>query len=107
MRRLCQVLVACLLLSCNKYQDEHPPYAPAQMEAVVMDVELADAYTLSLGMQTHDSAIKAFREIIFKKHGLSEQTYQEYLNWYYQHPAALDSVYTHVKVKLENAKDSL
>lgn len=106
MRRICQVFALCLLVSCKKYQTDEPPLPPSEMEAVVTDLELADAYALSAGIPAHDSARKAFREIVFKKHELTDEAYQDYLNWYYQHPAALDSVYTHVKVKLENLRDS-
>lgn len=101
MRSLYLLPAVLLCCSCQKSKEETPPFATAEMEAVVMDLELAAGYVLTPGMPNPDSSLESFREIIFKKHGLTEDQYESYLKWYYEHPAALDSVYTHVNRKLE------
>lgn len=105
MRRTALVLSLTLFFSCKK-EKETPPVAPAKMEAIVLDLELANAYAVSPGQQSPDSLSKAYRALIFRKHGMSEKEYEAHLDWYFQHPAELDSVYTHVRNKLEEMKES-
>lgn len=80
---------------------ESPPVPPSKMELIVTDLELSEAYSLAPGRHAPDSFAKVYRVAVLRKHGLSDTAYQEALDWYYQHPALLDSVYTHVKERLE------
>lgn len=94
-----------LLPSCSQKQ---PPVPQDKMEAVLLDVELAEVYS---GLVPKDStkpmvqknvdSLGRFYQSIFAHHRITREDFDVSLAWYKAHPVVLDTMYAHILPKLE------
>lgn len=101
------------LASCSKMSSEHLPYA--KMEAVMMDMSIAEAYSTKTkdnanfgGTKNLDTLAIYYKEIL-AHHNLTQEQFTQSLTWYKHHPDDMDSVYSHLataadKLNLEESK---
>jgi len=104
MRRLRFLCFMVLLAACTN-KKEQPPVPPEKVEQIVLDLELAAAYSLLAPPGNTDTAAAQYRTLVFRHHQTTEADFNEVMKWYVNHPAVLDSVYTHVKSKLEELEN--
>lgn len=99
------LLPVLVLLSCSQPK---PPVPQDKMEAVLLDVELAEVYS---GLVPKDStkpivqknidSLGQFYQSIFAHHHITRADFDTSLVWYRAHPVLLDTMYAHILPKLE------
>jgi len=92
-----------MLLSCKQkstYSGDH--LSRDVMQKVMLDINLAEAYSISakdslhrIGAKNVDS-LSAFYKRIFDHYKITEQEFNTSLEWYKSHPEELDSIYAHI-----------
>ena len=91
----------CLVAGC-KDRTKHLP--PKVIEKVLLDLTLAESYsTMTIdslhkaGTKNTDSLAVFYKEI-FAHHKITQQEFEESLNWYKSNPEELDSAYARMQV---------
>lgn len=98
--------VSLSLICCKSKEVPNTVIQPKQMVKILYDIHLADSYITSIG--NVDSAKKlsaAFYKGIYKKHKTDSARYTKSMDYYYNHPAYLTSIYEQVKKDLEKTKE--
>jgi hypothetical protein len=99
-RSLFTILVASTLLSCHfsgKTDDTHLP--PNKMEKVMLDIHLAESYSLLIKDSLHKvgeknaDSLAVYYKAIFSRHGITPEQFNQSMSWYKNHPEDFDSVY--------------
>lgn len=86
--------------SCNPKEASVLPMA--QMEHILYDINLAEAYSTVARHQHNIAGVKdldtlsTFYKAVFEHHHITLQQYQQSLQWYKEHPSQFDSLYCHV-----------
>ena len=100
------LLIACallLLFSCKQksaFSGDH--LSRDLMQKVILDVNLAEAYSISAKDSLHKVGTKnvdslpAFYKRVFDHYKITEAEFNTSLEWYKSHPEELDSVYAHI-----------
>lgn len=95
---LLSVVLPGLVVSCkHKTDDEHLP--PAIMRKVLLDVNLAESYSIVAKDSLHKGGTKnldslsAWYKDIFAHYKITESEFTQSLNWYKNHPEEIDSLY--------------
>ena len=95
------VLVASsmMVFACRHgVSNDHLP--PAVMQKVLLDISLAEAYSVNIKDSVHRGNIKntdslsLFYKAIFAHHKITPEQLTTSLEWYKAHPEELDSVYS-------------
>lgn len=102
------LFISLSLLSCGKNKKvpkDHLP--PALMGKILMDVQTAEVYstmikkdTLHRGTVKNEDSLALYYKDIFVHYNITEQQFNQSLEWYKHHPGDLDSVYTHMLPEL-------
>lgn len=93
------IALICLSLnSCKKHQ-EQPPVPIDKMGKVLVDIQLAETYSLGLGPDSTRSrfsknydSLEVFYSSILKHHNLSFAKFNEAMAWYQERPKQEDSL---------------
>lgn len=81
---------------------EKPPVTESKMEAVLLDLHLAESYSQGLGenvksrFEKNYDTLPDFYLSVLKHHHLSFQDFNEALQWYKERPIKLDSLYQNI-----------
>lgn len=100
--------VACF--SSCKQGVEKPPLPEEKMQQVLLDIHLAETYSLGLGDSTRNrfeknyDSLAVFYRSILKHHGLTFEAFNDALSWYRERPEAIDSLYVKVINRLSELK---
>ena len=93
------------IAGCKQLNNDHLP--PAKMEAVLYDISIAETYSAEspdnnhfAGQKNTDTLTELYREI-FARHQVAREQFDQSLSWYKKHPDDLDSIYTHLSVKVD------
>lgn len=100
------VLTCFSLVACKKSQ-EQPPVPVDKMAEVLLDIQLAETYSLGLGpdsavsrfSKNYDS-LEVFYTAILKHHNLDFAKFNEAIIWYKKRPQQADSLFSLVLDKL-------
>ncbi|HEY0176001.1 MAG TPA: DUF4296 domain-containing protein [Pedobacter sp.] len=108
MRKFCLViLVFVVMAGCKtKVPDEY--IQPQKIRAVLYDIHIIDGYVSTISNQ--DSAKKvaaAYYKGFYKKFGIDSGLYARSMNYYFDHPESLGSIYKDVTARLQKSKDSI
>lgn len=106
------VLLLMFIIGCCscKQGQETPPLPEARMQAVLLDMHMAETYSLGLGDSTKNrfeknyDSLAVFYNSILKHHHLTFKEFNDALNWYRERPIAIDSLYTKVLNQLNELK---
>lgn len=89
-----------VFFSCKSGDGNSGPHLPRDvMQKVLLDVNLAEAYCISVKDSLHRPGAKnidslsAFYKQIFDHYKITEDEFNSSLTWYKYHPAELDSIY--------------
>ena len=111
MIRLLSVLFVLITLM-NSCQDEQPPIAQSEMEDILTDLHISEAYAqlnpVDQGgymTKNYDTMLLLYGHV-FKKHALDTSSFKDALDWYQQRPQVFDQVYENVLAKLSLLKES-
>lgn len=92
------MFIAALLFACKEKSAYHMP--PKQMQNVLLDLTVAEAYCMQVkdslhkgGTKNYDS-LAVFYGYILDHHKLTEEQFRQSLDWYKYHPTELDSLST-------------
>jgi len=101
MRKTRSSLLAALMLlaaSCGRQQENH--LSPRKMQEVLLDINLAEGYSMTLhpdstkrNVERNLDSLAVFYKSVLKHHGISQQDFEQSLDWYKHHPEELDSIY--------------
>ena len=97
------IIAVCFVMvffSCKPGDGDAGPHLSREvMQKVMLDVNLAEAYSISvkdslhkIGQKNVDS-LSAYYQRIFDHYKITEQEFNTSLDWYKYHPAELDSIY--------------
>jgi hypothetical protein len=99
------------LLSCKSKNHVTIPtgiVVPDTMIEILSDVHLLQASAqLGYSQNTKDTTIQLAYQSLWKKHNLTESSYNEDMQFYCDHPRLLDSVYEKVLSNLNRKKAEL
>ncbi len=91
-----------LFFSCKRDQYSGDHLSKEVMQKVMLDINLAEAYSISAKDSLHRAGAKnvdslsAFYKRIFDHYKITEQEFTQSLDWYKSHPEELDSVYARI-----------
>lgn len=112
------LLFACCLfalVSCRQ-EAERSPVAMTKMEQVLLDMHLAEAYSIGLGdtaangpkrFEKNYDSLQLFYAAILTHHGLTLKEFNKGLDWYRHHPGKLDTLYLNMLESLLERKADL
>ncbi len=107
MRKFLSLIFTCLFLICCKSKEiPKDIIPPKQMEKVLYDIHIADAYITTIG--DTDSAKKvssAYYKGIYKKFKTDSVAYNKSLDYYFRHPDLLTDIYERIKTDLQKNKE--
>jgi len=75
---------------------------PKKMEQVLMDVSLAETYSTMTSDNQHTRGVKnsdslsVYYKTIFAHYDITQNEFDESMQWYKAHPEELDTVYSHM-----------
>ncbi len=99
------IFISFSLICCKSKEIPEQIIPPKQMEKILYDIHIADAYITTIG--DADSAKKissAFYKGIYKKFKTDSVQYNKSMDYYYNHPALLTDMYEKIKTDLEKTK---
>lgn len=99
------IFISLSLICCKSKEVPKELIQPKQMEKILYDIHIADAYITTIG--DADSARKissAFYRGIYKKFKTDSVQYSRSMDYYYEHPAILTEMYEKIKTDLEKTK---
>ena len=98
-----------LLAACKNDQGSHLPQK--KMQEVLMDINLAEAYSSSCidnnhsgGIKNKDSLLLYYKEI-FAHHHITQEQFKNSLAWYKNHTDELDTICTAISAQMDKALD--
>jgi hypothetical protein len=104
------MLLLCLA-SCKQKDDA--PIPPKKMEAILTDLHIAEAYSMTLDDSLHraihkniDSLAVYYRDVM-AHHNVSEAELRESLEWYKNNVKDFDSTYSAVNTQLTAIEDKM
>jgi hypothetical protein len=107
------ILLLLLLLNglcACRQQKENPPIPEATMEAVLLDLHLAESLSLGLGDSVKNrfdknyDTLTDFYHSVLQHHQLSLASFQDAMEWYKQRPGTIDTLYVKVLGRLTEEK---
>lgn len=112
MKRVIAVFVLLLMLSCQQSTEEldqsplvTPPLAEDKCVALFIDIHLAEA-AMKNRQYVKDSLllvdIDQLYSRVFQMHDISEDEFQELMDFFTQHPREFEQLYNKVISRLEN-----
>ena len=99
------IFISLSLICCKSKELPKAIIQPVQMEKILFDIHIADAYITTIG--DADSAKKlssAYYRGIYKKFKTDSVQYNRSMDYYYKHPDLLASMYERIKARLEKTK---
>lgn len=93
-------LAMFLLSSC--ISEPEPPLPPDEMKSILMDIHLAEAYSMMVTDSTHylrekdKDSLAVFYNDILSHYKLSKDEFIDIVDWYRHHPEQMDSVYANM-----------
>ena len=94
MRKLLFVAASLLVLSCNDLvKNDEPPVAPGKMQKILLDLHLAEVYSMHQSRDKRPDSRAVFYSDVFAHHGINKNDFQKGIEWYKAHPEAMDSLY--------------
>lgn len=103
--------------SC-KSKKEKPPVSEAIMKKVIVDLQIAESYSLGLGAAEDSSrkttrysknkdSLYLFYSAILKNHHLTFEEFNDAIGWYKKHPETMDSLLSQSLDELNRQKAKL
>lgn len=98
-------IALCTLGSCKQGQ-ESPPVSREKMGKVILDLQLAEAYSQGLGegvknrFEKNTDSLTGFYSSVLKHHGMTFSEFEEALQWYKERPLLMDSLYNGILTQL-------
>lgn len=99
------------VVSCTDDDAASAPIAPKEMQALLLDIHIAEYYSQGLGkhkgtyMKEYDSLAK-FYTSIFAHHKIDMDQFYEAIDWYKKRPVLLDSIYVNIKEEATAMQDA-
>jgi hypothetical protein len=97
MRHLLLILPICLLFSCKEKEVNVPENILSEQEMVglLQEIYLTEAKISKLSLPFDSSKVlyDMVEKDLFERYGIQDSVYETSLNWYYEHPDRLLSVY--------------
>jgi hypothetical protein len=96
------LIVLVLLASCKRKGE--PAIQPAQMEKILTDIHIAEAYSVMVNDSLHHIRNKNYDSLavyyndIFAHYHVSKEQFIKSIAWYKNNPEDLDSVYAHMLI---------
>jgi hypothetical protein len=92
--------------TASNKEDSKDHIGPAKMGRILTDIHFAEAYSsmvkdsLHKGNAKNIDSLAHFYKSIFAHYNISQQQFDESMEWYRQHPEELDTAYAHVMTDL-------
>jgi len=90
-----------LLFACrSKTRNYGDHISPKTMENILLDINMAEAYSLMVkdslhkGGSKNSDSLAAYYKYIFDHYHITNEEFNENYDWYKSHPEDLDSIYT-------------
>ncbi len=91
----CSMLVACK-------NEEKPPITVEKMGNILADIQLAEAYSSMVDDSLHrivpkdQDSLAVYYKKVWASHQISQQQFEQAIDWYKGHPDLLDTAYKHM-----------
>lgn len=99
------IFISLSIICCKSKEIPKDIIPPNQMQKILYDIHIADAYITSIG--DADSAKKvssAYYKGIYKKFKTDSVRYNKSMDYYYKRPDLLTDMYERIKTDLEKTK---
>ena len=99
MYRIILIVFPVLILFSCKHVTSNDHLPTATMQKILLDINLAEAYSVNIKDSVHRGSIKntdslsGFYQTIFNHYKITPEEFKNSLEWYKGHPEELDSVY--------------
>ena len=93
-------LPAAACHNSSRFSGDH--MSPGMMKKVLLDIHLAEAYSITLKDSLHRAGTKntdslaVFYNDIFNHYHITQEQFTQSLNWYKDHPEDLDTIYNNM-----------
>lgn len=108
MRKICWVVLVFIVVTGCKTKIPDDIIQPVKIRQVLYDMHMIDGYISTI--PNPDSAKKvaaAYYKGFYKKFDIDSVSYNRSMNYYFDHPESLSSIYTDVTARLKKSKDSI
>ena len=113
MKRYLIAVAACICMaSCNDKKAADTAHLPQdKMEAILVDLHLAEVYSSMVSDSLHESRSKdmdslaVYYKDVFAHHNVTMEEFEESFEWYRTHPGTLDSSYKQMIVTVGKLAD--
>jgi len=103
------ITVFTLQTGCKSLPD-NPPVASDKMSKILLDMQIAETYSLGLGdsvtnkFEKNYDSLGVFYRSILKKYDISFEDFKDAMAWYGERPAKMDSLLSGVLTQLSEIK---
>ncbi|KAA5532279.1 DUF4296 domain-containing protein [Taibaiella lutea] len=103
------IVLLTLQLGCKSLPD-NPPVAPEKMSKVLLDMQIAETYSLGLGdsvtnkFEKNYDSLSVFYRSVLKKYDISFEDFKDAMQWYEARPLKMDSLLSNVLNQLSEIK---
>src|SRR5690606_14260989 len=107
------ILIFLSFCSCKQPKPPSPPVPLEKMEKILLDLQLAETYSLGLGdsirnrFTKNKDSLAVFYQAIFAHHGITADSFISAMNWYENYPDLTDSMFTGTLDRLNQEKARL
>lgn len=108
MRRICWLGLVLLVMTGCKTKIPDDIIQPQKIRAVLYDMHIIDGYISTIPNPNSAKRIgAAYYKGFYKKYDIDSVTYTRSMNYYFDHPESLGSIYKDVTARLQKSKDSI
>jgi hypothetical protein len=103
------IVLLTLQVGCKSLPD-NPPVAPDKMSKILLDMQIAETYSLGLGdsvtnkFEKNYDSLNVFYRSVFNKYDISFEDFKDAMKWYEARPLKMDSLLSNVLNQLSEIK---
>jgi len=108
MRRFCWLGLLFIMIGGCKPKIPENIIHPSRMGVILYDIHVADGYIASIPRQDSAKRVSAaYYKGIYRKFSIDSAIFTRSMDYYYDHPDVLSSIYERVTASLKKSKDSV
>ena len=109
MKKIIYTLFLLVFSSCNTETNNDFIIKDSEMTNILTDLHLAEAYVSQLKLNTTNTldSLSYYKQLIYKKHQITESLFNRSMAHYSQDPKKLEKIYKEVKKQIEDLDSQL
>ena len=107
MKTVFYILLIILFCSCNcnsnSKSNNSPKLNSSEITDILTELHLTEAYVSQLKLNTSNTldSLSYYKQLVFKKHQITEKSFDQSMEYYTHHPIKLQEIYKKVKKQIQ------